>query len=297
MPFNPILYPAAFLEPISVSSTSAWKQHIPFAFTLMECLRPARFVELGVHAGDSYCAFCQAREHLNIATECFGVDTWKGDPQVGFYPTAVLADLKSHHDPRYAAFSKLLEMTFDQALPQFEDGSIDLLHIDGLHTYEAVRHDFETWLPKMSNRGIVLFHDTAVRQADVGVHRLWDELTPKHPHFQFEHGMGLGVLGVGTEIPEGILPLFQSTPAEAASIRNCYFRLGRDISVRSYYAGVMRGIFHGQSLINQWKQQTGQTINPQSQNLQLAIGNPGFFVQNLVAEIQAMASSELNRRK
>jgi Methyltransferase domain len=88
----------------------------------------------------------------------------------------VLADLREHHDPRYGGFSALLEMPFDAAAARFAPGSIDLLHLDGCHNYAAVRHDFDTWLSRMSARGLMLFHDIEVRRPDFGVWRLWEEL-------------------------------------------------------------------------------------------------------------------------
>jgi len=60
-------------------------------------------------------------------------------------------------------------MTFDEAATQFQNESIDLLHIDGMHTYEAVKRDFEQWWPKMRPGGIVLLDDSAHTENDFGV--------------------------------------------------------------------------------------------------------------------------------
>ena len=113
-------------------------------------------------------------------------------------------ELRAHHDPLYSGFSHLVRATFDVALGQFAPGSIDLLHIDGLHTYDAVRHDFEAWLPSVSKRGVVLMHDITVRDHDFGVWRLWQDLSGKYPSFAFPFGHGLGVLGVGDDLPEAL---------------------------------------------------------------------------------------------
>jgi hypothetical protein len=45
----------------------------------------------------------------------------------------------------------LIRSTFDDALGYFADGSLDLLHIDGRHLNNDVAHDFETWLPKLTD--------------------------------------------------------------------------------------------------------------------------------------------------
>ncbi|WP_419952602.1 MULTISPECIES: glycosyltransferase [Hyphomicrobiales] len=189
---------------------SAWIEHLPFAFWLMKILRPRMLVELGTDKGTSYAGFCQAVESLHLDTNCFAVDTWKGDQHAGYYDESVFSVVSSLNDQRYKRFSSLMRTTFDEAITHFADGEIDVLHIDGLHTYEAARNDFEGWKPKLSKSAVVLFHDTNVRQGDFGVWRLWNELAADYPHFEFLHGYGLGVLGVGTHLPAPIRHLFES---------------------------------------------------------------------------------------
>ena len=220
-----------FWRPVYLAQ-SAWLEHIPFAFWLMEAHRPRMLVELGVHYGVSYFAFCQAVDRLGLDTRCFGVDTFKGDEHAGAYGENVFEQVRSHNDLQYSGFSRIVRSTFDDALKHFSDGSVDLLHIDGLHTIEAVRHDFESWLPKLSKRAIVIMHDTNVRERNFGVFKLFDGLKQKYPHFEFVHGHGLGVLGVGEEQNELMQLLFHASDNEHSrqSVQEVFSRLGQACS-------------------------------------------------------------------
>lgn len=221
----------ALEKPRYLSPVSAWVEHIPFAFAAIELLQPATLVELGTHLGDSYFAFCQAIDQLQLNTRAAAVDTWIGDDQAGQYDPKVVEALHQYHDPLYGRFSRLLQCTFDEAADVFPAESIDLLHIDGLHTYEAVRHDFETWIPKLSQKAVVLFHDTQVRTADFGVHQFWAEISPKYLSFEFTHGYGLGILITGEKL-RGKFPAFISWARRSPDlVRSLFSSLGRRIQL------------------------------------------------------------------
>lgn len=196
-----------FWDNLRPDQPSAWHGHVPFAHWLVSTLRPRLVVELGTYAGVSYAAFCNAVLRNGLETQCFAVDTWQGDAHAGACPEAVFEELASFNARHFAGFSTLLRRRFDDAVAEFADGSIDLLHIDGFHSYEAVHHDFETWRPKLSPRAVVLFHDVAVRERGFGVWRFWDEITQGREHVTFLHAFGLGVLAVGPDIPEAIARL------------------------------------------------------------------------------------------
>ena len=236
---------------------SAWLEHAPFGFWIVDALRPRMIVELGVHGGFSYSVFCQAVQRLHLAARCFAIDTWRGDEHAGYYGDDVY-DAVCSHNRRYNSFSRLIRSDFADACGAFADGSIDLLHIDGCHRYEAVRQDFETWLPKLSKRAVILFHDTAEYAEGFGVHRLWEELSARYPSFEFRHGHGLGVLGVGDNLPAALRDLFDTSAslASARTIRATYERLGGTISALQELAERREQVRHLEALVESYEAST-----------------------------------------
>lgn len=216
-----------FTQPQLYEPQSAWLRHGPFALWLVQALRPRRIVELGTHHGYSYFCFCQAVAEAELLTDCYAVDTWLGDEHAGFYGDEIY-DLVVERNAPYEGFSKLLRKTFAEALADIEDGSVDLLHVDGRHFYEDVKEDFESWIPKLSPRAVVLFHDTEVKQKGFGVWRYWAEIAPSRPSINLPYQHGLGVLFWGSEIADGLKSFVAriDDPTGVAGIINVFQTIG-----------------------------------------------------------------------
>lgn len=221
----PVLVSPLFSLPQKMPPT-AWYGHIPFLFVLMEMTRPGRFVELGVHLGSSFIAACTATKSLGSETECLGVDTWEGDAHAGYYSgDRIYRDLSGYLQEQFPT-ARLIRAKFQDALKEIEDGSIDILHIDGLHTYEAVKDDYESWLPKVASDGVILFHDTNVFERGFGVHKLWAEIANDSNSLHFPHSFGLGVLLRDPDAPQyaPLKPLLENE-----DLRRMYYLLAADV--------------------------------------------------------------------
>lgn len=225
------LAPSSFWAPRHMSE-SAWLEHAPFAYWLMDAISPRRVVELGTHTGFSYFVWCDAVKRLGLKTETFAVDSWEGDAHAGFYGEDIYESVQAINQSEYSGFSTLLRGYFDDKLGDIEDGSVDLLHIDGRHGYDDVRHDFEMWVPKLSDSGVVLFHDTTERERGFGVWQYWSEISRSFPSFEFEHGHGLGVLAFGADVPSRLQSFLIAAGIDPLGVRNGYADLGRKINTQ-----------------------------------------------------------------
>lgn len=176
-----------------------WSGHRNFIYDFVEYYKPKNFIELGSHYGCSSFAVLQAIKDFEIETEFYAIDTWEGDSLTVYGKTEHVYDsYKSINDKIFQKQkSYMLRMTFDEAVQQFKDGSVNVIHIDGSHEYKDVKHDYEMWKNKMSKDGIMLFHDISADKVlgnTMGSHVFWKELKKEQPYtceFDFSYGLGI----------------------------------------------------------------------------------------------------------
>ncbi|MCY6484509.1 class I SAM-dependent methyltransferase [Clostridium aestuarii] len=184
---------------------SPWSGHRNFAYDFVSFFKPETIVELGSHYGCSAFAFTQSIKDFNLKTHFYAVDTWAGDDFTrNDYENDVYSVFKETADKFYANQNiNMLRMTFDKALLSFEDMSIDVLHIDGSHHYDDVKHDFYNWLPKLKSDGIILLHDISedIVLGDImGSNKFWDEISKEFKNtIRFDFSWGLGAIFLAEE--------------------------------------------------------------------------------------------------
>lgn len=210
---------------------SAWVTHAPFAFWLVDVLRPRTVVELGTHHGYSCFAFAEALQRLRVPGTIYALDSWEGDEHIGAYGESVYQGVRTIVEADYPDIIHTLRGYFSESRPKIADGSVDLLHIDGRHGYNDVLEDYTLWRPTVRDGGVILFHDIAEHIEGFGVWRLWEELAAEYPSrsFSFQHGHGLGVLAVGEVSDPRLRALFEADDETISRVRADYVRLGDDV--------------------------------------------------------------------
>ncbi|MBP7055768.1 MAG: class I SAM-dependent methyltransferase [Candidatus Omnitrophica bacterium] len=83
------------------------------------------------------------------------------------------------------------------------DRKVDLLFIDGDHTYEGVKKDFDSYISLVNRPGMVAFHDIVVHPPETGcdVHSFWEEVKAGRSYREIiadskQRSFGIGVLYV-----------------------------------------------------------------------------------------------------
>lgn len=233
---------------------SPWSGHRNFAYDYIEFVQPKTIVELGSHYGCSTFAFLQALKDFNIDSKFVAIDTWCGDDFTkNDYENDIYSEFMNTYNTYYSSVNlNAIRKTFDNAVNEFQNESIDLLHIDGSHNYEDVKHDFELWNEKVKNNGVIFFHDISedkVFGETMGSCVYWNEIKKDYPYtMEFDFSYGLGILFKSKEMYEKLvreidIAKYQRISNEAAV--NC------NATVRESYFIIKGNRYHIESLKEQ----------------------------------------------
>ncbi len=209
-----------------------WSGHLPFARDLVAAVCPSLFVELGTRNGESYFGFCQALSENGIACKAYAIINQAEKSHSESRNRAVYDELTAYNQANYSGFSYLLNSSFDEALTQFSDNSINILHLAGHSSLEAASRHFHAWLPKVKPGGLILLHGTAFRHNSAALWKLWETLKTEGETFEFHHNGGLGVFLKPGSYPAGsdlLKAMFNSSHAEEEQLRRSYFLLALEL--------------------------------------------------------------------
>ena len=162
---------------------TSWTHHIHFAQWIVNKLNPEVVVDLGVDYG--YSTFCFGLPRIG---KVYGIDSFEGDLQAGYKNTYEYVINKQKE--LGLDNIKFLKGYFGIIAKKWNK-PIDILHIDGFHTYNAVKNDYETWSKFVKEDGIILMHDTCVKRPGYEVHKFFEEIDLPKINFTFSYGLGV----------------------------------------------------------------------------------------------------------
>jgi predicted O-methyltransferase YrrM len=173
---------------------TAWLGLGSIGYELVAHFKPKCVVELGSYGGFSTASLALALKKHVQGGKLFAVDTWAGDFHAGFYSESVFSQFQTFRSElELTEVIEPMRMTFEEAAGLIK-GPVDMLHIDGWHTFQAVKRDLALFKPVLSSPATVIFHD--VNTHFLGMRLFWLQLALRHKTALIPYSHGLGVARV-----------------------------------------------------------------------------------------------------
>jgi chromosome segregation ATPase len=217
--------PAAFWRPAYLENSSRL-EHVPFAFWLVDALRPRVVVQIGTADATAYFAICQAVERLGLETDCFALE--------GFTPRAQdeskrAESARDYHDAHYRTFSRWIPRGLARTSSQFSSGTVDLLHVSDTLAHDEFVRLLEEWRPKMSEQAVLLIDGTRSTAPAAAAPRIYRELRTEFAGFELPFGEGVGLVAIGSRPDDRMDRFLRTCEAEPdrRTLIEAFGRLGR----------------------------------------------------------------------
>lgn len=145
---------------------------IPIVWSICRKYENGVFAEIGTRTGITTCAMALAARDVGGKAYTMDISDQHHESAVMGVTSSGVADY----------------VTFIHASSQKQDfpEPIDVLFIDGDHSYDAVKADYERHAPNVKDDGIILFHDPC---SDEGTERFCEEIGV--PVIPIEAGLGI----------------------------------------------------------------------------------------------------------
>jgi len=147
-----------------------------------DCKGQGAIVEIGSWKGKS--TICLARGSLaGHKTKIHAIDPHTGSPEHSKQFGVVWTFDQFRHNIENAGVTEMVipHVDYSDAVARKFDEPVELVFVDGLHEYEGVKIDFDSWFPKVIEHGTMAFHDTTCWP---GVLKVMSEDVFKSRHFR-----------------------------------------------------------------------------------------------------------------
>jgi hypothetical protein len=133
-----------------------WQERIILYKKVIQLKRQSVMVEIGSYLGASSFFLAAGASDSNTNSLVFCVDTWMNDGM-----SEGKRDTWNEFHINTSNFSKFIVPCRGSSaeIAQTFNRDIDLLFIDGDHSFEGCKKDVESWLPHVRSGGIIIFHD------------------------------------------------------------------------------------------------------------------------------------------